>query len=104
MHPCKFSLTPRNSPRSSAGYPASLFYYGASAELIDRSSGRAETTTRSTNRESEATTPRVTSHTYLLLGEQWLRGLLIYLAMAGTLGCELSVLTTTLRGTIRVTT
>ena len=60
-----------NSPRSPVGHPASLPHYGASSELIDRSSGRTETTsTHNTHRESEATTPRVTSRTYLLLGEQ----------------------------------
>ncbi|MPC99777.1 DNA replication licensing factor MCM2 [Portunus trituberculatus] len=57
------------SPRLPAGHPASLPHYGASSELIDRSSGRTETTTHSTHRESQTTTPRVTSRTYLLLGE-----------------------------------
>ncbi|MPC34134.1 Oxysterol-binding protein-related protein 1 [Portunus trituberculatus] len=47
-----------NSPRSPTGHPASLPHYEASSELIDRSSGRTETTTYSTHRESEATTPR----------------------------------------------
>ncbi|MPD05796.1 hypothetical protein E2C01_101563 [Portunus trituberculatus] len=47
-----------NSPRSSAGHPASLPQYGASSELIDRSSGRTEpTSTHSTHRESEVTMP-----------------------------------------------
>ena len=36
----------------------------------DRSSGRAETTSHTTHRDSEATTPRLASRTYLLLGEQ----------------------------------
>ena len=35
-----------------------------------RASGRAETTLYTTHRDSEATTPQVTSRTYLLLGEQ----------------------------------
>ena len=43
------------------------FPYGASSEFIDRSSGRAETTSHTTHRDSEATTPRVTSRTNLLL-------------------------------------
>ena len=43
------------------------FSYGVSSELIDRSLGRAETTSHTTHRDSVATTPRVTSHTYLLL-------------------------------------
>ncbi|MPC26573.1 hypothetical protein E2C01_019715 [Portunus trituberculatus] len=45
------------SPRSPPGHPASLPHYGANSELIDRSSGRTETTSHSTHRESEATTP-----------------------------------------------
>ncbi|MPC24318.1 Eukaryotic peptide chain release factor subunit 1 [Portunus trituberculatus] len=52
-----------------AGHPASLPHYGVSSELIDQSSDRTETTTHSTHWESEATTPRVTSHTYLLLAQ-----------------------------------
>ena len=49
------------------------FPYGASSEVVDRSSGRAETTSHTTHRDSEATTPRLTSRTYLLLlGEQGL--------------------------------
>ena len=46
--------------------------YGASSELINRSSGRAETTSHTTHWDSEATTPRVTSLTYLLQSEQGL--------------------------------
>ncbi|MPC33333.1 hypothetical protein E2C01_026678 [Portunus trituberculatus] len=61
-----------NSPRSPTGHPASLPHYGARSELIDLSSSRTESTTHSTYRESEATTPRVTSRTYLLLGVQGL--------------------------------
>ena len=49
--------------RSPADHPPSLF-------PTDRSSGRAETTSYTVHRDSEATTPRVTSHTYLILGEQ----------------------------------
>ena len=41
--------------------------YGASTELIDRSWGRAETTSHTTHWECEATTLRITSRTYLLL-------------------------------------
>ncbi|MPC90988.1 hypothetical protein E2C01_085996 [Portunus trituberculatus] len=51
---------------------SSLSHYGTSSELIDRSSGRTETTPHSTHRENEAATPRVTSRTYLLLGEHGL--------------------------------
>ena len=53
--------------------PSQPLPYGSSSEFIDRSSGRAETTSHTANRDSEATTPRVTSRTYLLLlGEQGL--------------------------------
>ena len=45
---------------------------GGSSELMDRSLGRAETTSHTTYRDSKATAPRVTSCTYLLLGEQGL--------------------------------
>ena len=44
----------------------SVITHGASSELIDRSSGRAESTSHTTHRDSKATTP------YLLLGEQGL--------------------------------
>ena len=50
--------------------PSQPFPYRASSELTDRSSGRAETTSHTTHRESEAIIPRVTSRTYLLIGEQ----------------------------------
>ena len=46
------------------------FPYEGSSEFIDRSLGRAETTSHTTHQDSEATTHRVTSYTYLLLGEQ----------------------------------
>ena len=52
--------------------PSQPFPYGANSELIDRYPGRAETTSHATHRDSEATTPRGTSRTYLLLGEQGL--------------------------------
>ena len=52
--------------------PSQPLPYGTNSELIDRSSGRPETTSHSTHRESKATTPRVTSCTYLLLGDQGL--------------------------------
>ena len=45
--------------RSLAGHPA----YGASSELIDLFSGRAETTSHTTHPDSEATTHRITSCT-----------------------------------------
>ncbi|MPC58728.1 hypothetical protein E2C01_052737 [Portunus trituberculatus] len=49
------------SPRSSDGHPASLPHYGASSELIDRSSGRTETTTHSTSRCCTVTGTRQSS-------------------------------------------
>ncbi|MPC78225.1 hypothetical protein E2C01_072708 [Portunus trituberculatus] len=52
--------------------PAFLITERASSEFIDRSSGKIETTPYSTHRESEATTPRITSRTFLLLGEHGL--------------------------------
>ena len=52
--------------------PSQPFPYRASSELIDRSSGRAETTSHTAHQDSEATTPLVTSRTYLLLSEQGL--------------------------------
>ena len=48
------------------------FPYGTSSKLIDQSSGWAQTTSHTTHWESEVTTPRVTSRTYMLLGEQGL--------------------------------
>ncbi|MPC81575.1 hypothetical protein E2C01_076200 [Portunus trituberculatus] len=46
-----------NSPRSSPGHPAILPHYGASSELIDRSSGRTETRTHSTHRGKRGHNP-----------------------------------------------
>ena len=60
------------SPRSPTGHPASLSLRMELRAHVDRSLGRAETTSHTTHRDSEATTPRVTSRTYLLLGEQGL--------------------------------
>ena len=48
------------------------FPYGVSSELIDGSSGRTETKSHTTEWDSKATPLRLTSHAYLLVGEQGL--------------------------------
>ena len=87
--------------------PSQPFPYEESSELIDRSSGRAETTSHTTHRDSEATPPQVTSRTYLLLlGEQ---GIDTHKRLAhlprrardsnpGPLSCEPNVIITTIHG------
>ncbi|MPC54375.1 hypothetical protein E2C01_048286 [Portunus trituberculatus] len=51
-----------------ADHPTSLTHYRVRSEVISQSSGRTETTPYSTHRESKATTPQLTSRTYLLVG------------------------------------
>ena len=70
------SNTAKFHTKESAGKPLQwcvftviVAYWSPSSELIDRSLGRAETTSHTTHQGSEATASRLTSCIYLLLRE-----------------------------------